>query len=196
MNKKNIKQHFNNNYKYLAKRYDGYDAKEIHANWISNVNFQGLKILELGSGSGRDALFYAENGAEVIAIDSSSKMIEFAKDKDHLNSVSWIVDELPDLISLKSNNQFDLITATAVLMFLSPADQILSLKRFRELLNCGGRVIITFKEDIEDIHAYLLSPNFMEAAKSLGFKITLKNGGKDKNGRVGVSWKLFIFSLV
>ncbi|MFB0999300.1 MAG: class I SAM-dependent methyltransferase, partial [Colwellia sp.] len=77
----------------------------------------------------RQALYYASQGAEVTAIDFSSNMISYAKTKDYLNKVNWIEDELPNLISQEHTSYFDLIAATAILMFLSPEDQIVALKR-------------------------------------------------------------------
>jgi 2-polyprenyl-3-methyl-5-hydroxy-6-metoxy-1,4-benzoquinol methylase len=195
MNKINLSSYFENNYRSLVKRYNFYDTEDIHKSWITTLNFQGLKVLDVGSGSGRDALYYASQGAEVTAIDFSSNMISYAKTKDYLNKVNWIEDELPNLISQEHTSYFDLIAATAILMFLSPEDQIVALKRLSELLCANGKIIITFKEDLEDNLAYKLSPVFINTAKNLGFEVKIVDGGVDKNSTHNVYWTLFILSL-
>jgi len=195
MNKINPNSYFENNYRSLVKRYNCYDTEDIHKSWISNVNFQGLKVLDVGSGSGRDALYYASQGAEVTAIDFSSNMISYAKAKDYFNKINWIEDELPNLASQEHSSNFDLIAATAILMFLSPEEQILALKRLFELLCANGKIIMTFKEDLEDNLAYKLSPVFIDTAKSLGFEVKVVDGGVDKNSSHNVYWTLFILSL-
>ena len=51
-------------------------AKFILKNFFSEKRFN---IVELGSGNGRDAIFFAYNGHNVIAIDQSTKVIEIQK---------------------------------------------------------------------------------------------------------------------
>tara|TARA_B100000989_G_C19532146_1_gene470685 strand:- start:6030 stop:6674 length:645 start_codon:yes stop_codon:yes gene_type:complete len=51
-------------------------AKFILKNYFSEKKFN---IVELGSGNGRDAIFFAYNGHNVIAIDQSKKVINIQK---------------------------------------------------------------------------------------------------------------------
>ncbi len=51
-------------------------AKFILKNYFSEKKFN---IVELGSGNGRDAMFFAYNGHNVIAIDQSTKIINIQK---------------------------------------------------------------------------------------------------------------------
>ena len=51
-------------------------AKFILKNYFSEKKFN---IVELGSGNGRDAIFFAYNGHNVIAIDQSTKVINIQK---------------------------------------------------------------------------------------------------------------------
>jgi len=195
MNKISPKVHFEKHYRRLVERYNTYDTEKVHQKWIFDTRFKGLNILDVGSGSGRDALYYSSHGAKVTAIDFSSSMVRYAKAKDTSNTVNWIVDELPKLDTQKHNPTFDLIVATAVFMFLSPEEQILALKRLFELLCNKGRLIITFKEDLEDDCTNELSPHFISTAQNLGFEVQVVDGGKDSSGRKDVTWTLFIFSL-
>ncbi len=51
-------------------------AKFILKNFLSEKKFN---IVELGSGNGRDAIFFACNGHNVVAIDQSTKVIDIQK---------------------------------------------------------------------------------------------------------------------
>jgi len=46
---------------------------------LAESNFSGLKVIDLGCGEGKNALYFAERGAEVVGIDISRVAIEHAK---------------------------------------------------------------------------------------------------------------------
>ena len=54
---------------------------------------QGLKIIELGSGNGRDAVYFAQNKLNVIAIDQSTSGIDIEKQK--------LTDEVANYLNLQ-----------------------------------------------------------------------------------------------
>ncbi|HHF08902.1 MAG TPA: class I SAM-dependent methyltransferase, partial [Kosmotoga arenicorallina] len=53
---------------------------------VSDQNIKG-KILDLGTGTGRWAIKLAEEGADIVAVDPSEKMLSVAKMKARLNDV-------------------------------------------------------------------------------------------------------------
>ena len=59
-------------------------AKFILKNFFSEKK---LNIVELGSGNGRDAIFFAYNGHNVIAIDQSTNVIKYSKTKFRIISL-------------------------------------------------------------------------------------------------------------
>ncbi len=69
--------------------------------------FKGLKVIEIGAGSGSVSLLFGLNGAEVVALDYSKKGLEMAKENfDHYNIKSKLV--LGDALKLdkKLKNKF------------------------------------------------------------------------------------------
>ena len=57
---------------------------------------QNLKIIELGSGNGRDAVYFAQNKLNVIAIDQSTSGIDIEKQK--------LTDEVANYLNLQVND--------------------------------------------------------------------------------------------
>ncbi|KYG91103.1 class I SAM-dependent methyltransferase [Metasolibacillus sp. FSL H7-0170] len=67
------------------------------------------KIADLGCGTGRLTTHFAEAGYHITAIDPNEEAIEYAKSKEYLGEVTWIVGDSTNL----PTNSFDAITMTA-----------------------------------------------------------------------------------
>lgn len=85
---------------------------------INKYNIQNKKILELGCGEGRDAIYLLNKGYNILAVDYSKEAInkcnELSNNK-YLNNFKQL-----DLITDKMNNKFDFIYSIAVLhMFVT-----------------------------------------------------------------------------
>jgi len=61
-------------------------------------------IADLGAGDGSFSLLLAQNAEKVIAVDSSAKMIEFAREQAHRNHVSNVEYRLGDMEELPIQN--------------------------------------------------------------------------------------------
>lgn len=122
-------------YERFAKKYE--KLKESHlatflleeANIFMN-NLPDKRILDLGSGPGRDSLYFKQNGFYPICIDLSESMIELCKNKG-LEAYKG------DMENLKFSNKFDGVWACASLLHL-PKD------RFKPML---GKINSFLKED-------------------------------------------------
>lgn len=53
----------------------------------------GKDLIELGCGNGRDSIYFAENGLNVIGIDASQVAIKKLQDTKHLDSCTFICDD-------------------------------------------------------------------------------------------------------
>ena len=59
-----------------------------------------MEIADLGAGDGSFSLLLAQNAAKVIAVDSSAKMIEFARDqasRNHIKNVDYRLGDMEEL---------------------------------------------------------------------------------------------------
>lgn len=102
------------------------------------IDLTDLTILDFGCGTGILTEHMATMAKQIVAIDSSDKMIEVLNGKQ-LNNVEGIVAELSEETVNKYpvlKNKFDLIVASSVCAFVPNLDEVLSV--IRSLLKPNG----------------------------------------------------------
>ena len=67
----------------------------------------GMKVLDIGCGTGISSMFMGELGAEVVGVDISDELIKFARNKSAHQNVNYIVE---DATQLNLQMSFDAIT--------------------------------------------------------------------------------------
>ncbi|GLQ73984.1 class I SAM-dependent DNA methyltransferase [Vibrio penaeicida] len=105
------------------------------------VSLEGLKVLDFGCGTGLLTQKLSPLAKEIVALDSSEKMIEQLDAKELLN-VEPVVDELTrGLVAYHPafRGQFDIVVASSVCGFLDDFEE--SAKIIHSLLNDGGLFI-------------------------------------------------------
>ncbi|MBQ6449282.1 class I SAM-dependent methyltransferase [bacterium] len=65
------------------------------------------KIIELGCGNGRDAIYFAQNNIQVVAVDQCSSEIERLKTSNRLDNLVFMIADFTHLD--QSNEAYDLI---------------------------------------------------------------------------------------
>jgi 2-polyprenyl-3-methyl-5-hydroxy-6-metoxy-1,4-benzoquinol methylase len=106
----------------------------------------GMRVLEIGCGTGTLTTMMAGKGAEVTAIDAAPAMLAEAENK-------VAAEGLSDQVTLKYMDasligdrfppgSFDLIVSTLVFSELPPDEQRLALEACKNLLAPGGRLLI------------------------------------------------------
>lgn len=109
---------------------------------IAPVLPPNAKVLDLGCGEGRNALYLASIGCNVTAVDRSSAGIEklnFAAECKGLN----LETRVADIAGFPLEGQYDLIMAHGVLYYLENAIWKELLNRVREHTQIGGFNIFT-----------------------------------------------------
>jgi 2-polyprenyl-3-methyl-5-hydroxy-6-metoxy-1,4-benzoquinol methylase len=93
---------------------------------------QGKAVLDVGCGSGRFCVAYAERGAQVVGVDFAARMIELAKDlaqsKGLAERCDFRVGAFPEAVP---DGPFD--ASTAIGFFDYIADPVPIVRRMREL---------------------------------------------------------------
>jgi ubiquinone/menaquinone biosynthesis C-methylase UbiE len=101
---------------------------------------RGKTVLDVGCGTGLYSIRLSEGGADVTAVDISSKMIEMARRKAQVRS-QYIWYEQADMAKLPYENRtFDMVVSITALEFA--ADPLLALMEMARVLRPGGKLVV------------------------------------------------------
>ncbi len=134
-------------------------------------NAQGMKLLEVGCGTGHWSQFFSDCGFEVTGVDISESMIKAAQSKNIANASFQIADghSLPF-----KDNSFDVTAAITTLEFVHDAGLVL-----QEMVRCtrkpSGRLLIGVLNALAK-----LNRNRQENPESLYAKARLFSTGQIK----------------
>jgi tellurite methyltransferase len=98
---------------------------------------QPLRLLDVGCGEGRNAVFFARNGYEVIAFDSSPKGLEKTRLLAERTGVGVEVFQA-DVNEYRPAGTFDVVFSTGVLHYVPPEVRPEILRSYREATAPGG----------------------------------------------------------
>ncbi len=121
----------------------------------------GANVLDIGCGEGRNALYLAEQGFTVTAIDISAagilKLKHFADRKGF-----WITAEVQDMKHYVFTNKYDLIIAHGSLHLIERENWTFLIQEMKANTNPGGyNVVVVFTDvipppdDLKDFHVGL-----------------------------------------
>jgi ubiquinone/menaquinone biosynthesis C-methylase UbiE len=115
---------------------------EFYQEMSARAKYAGGTVLEIACGTGRVAIRLARDGANVVGLDLSFKMIDVARQKSSkLENVHWLVG---DMRSFQLEETFGLviIPGHAFQNLNTPQDQVACLECIRRHLNPGGTLIL------------------------------------------------------
>ena len=127
-----------------------YNCNPVHSEVLEAMeSLSPGKALDLGCGQGRNALFLAQHGFEVTAVDQNELALEILQSIVEQEDLEMTVG-LYDINSANLKQSYDLIVSTVVLMFLQ-ADRIPAIIRnMQDQTNPGGYNLIVCAMDTED----------------------------------------------
>lgn len=104
----------------------------------------GASILDLGCGSGRDSVWFIDQGFEVTAIDASREMI------NHCRLLIGDRAILADLEEFETTEKYDGIWACASLLHIPRERLSAVISRYFNMLKTGGHIFMSFKNRQQD----------------------------------------------
>lgn len=127
-----------------------YNSNPVHSEVLEAMeSLSPGKALDLGCGQGRNALFLAQHGFEVTAVDQNELALEILQSIVEQEDLEMTVG-LYDINSANLKQSYDLIVSTVVLMFLQ-ADRVPAIIRnMQDQTNPGGYNLIVCAMDTED----------------------------------------------
>lgn len=138
--------HYHQQALHYQAQYDSVEASDVHTDWAPLLTEMAPGLaLDIGAGSGRDALWLAQQGWVVTAVEPAEALRHLGQRKTG-STVKWINDQLPKLDRLPIPAQgFDLILLSAVWMHLMPEHRPTAFQRLHECLSPEGVMIITLR---------------------------------------------------
>lgn len=107
-----------------------------------NIN-PGQRILEIGTGTGELAIELAQYSHEVIAIDISETMLEFARDKAIKRGISNLSFYQGGFLTYEHQGEaFDAVITQLALHHLTDFWKMIALRRIYQMLNEGGQLYL------------------------------------------------------
>jgi len=129
---------------------------------------EGMRVLDLGCGTGSYLLRYQQAGCEVCGVDRSAEMLHRARQK--LGPGARLV--LGDAIHAPwGNSSFDLVLISMVIHEITQEARLLLLREARRLTRRSGRLLVT------DYHPGPLRPTKGWFFRGLTFAIERMAGG-------------------
>jgi SAM-dependent methyltransferase len=127
----------------LFRRYEGIAAADAHRTIRHLIPTPPCRVLDIGSGTGRDAAWFASLGHRVVAIEPTDALRLSAMARHPSPQIEWLDDSLPDLALLRSRGErFDLVMLTAVWMHLDEPQRRRAMPNLADLMRAGGTVIM------------------------------------------------------
>ncbi|MCV6591691.1 MAG: methyltransferase domain-containing protein [Silicimonas sp.] len=130
----------------LGRRFLNLDAETVLEAVLSFLPTEPVPVLDVGAGSGRDALWFAEKGHEVTAVEPVREMSEQAEKTRFRDRIHWIEDHLPGLEALDGHEgRYGLALLSGVWHHLPPEIRAPAFTRLAGLLRPEGRLVLSLR---------------------------------------------------
>lgn len=157
---------------------------------------EGKKIVELGCGNGRDAIFFSENKINVLAIDQSESSIKNLSNKYKNNNIEFICDDFIKSNRLKES-KFDYVYSRFTIHSISEEEEDVLLHRIYTTLKDDGLLLIEVRSVKDDIYGlgekiarntyiynehtrrFIVIEELVQKLKTIGFNVILSDESKN-----------------
>ena len=130
----------------LLRRYESIRAADAHRAVLHLIPTTPGSVVDIGSGTGRDAAWFASQGHRVVAVEPTDAMRIPAMALHPSPRIEWLNDSLPDLaLLLARREKFDVVMLSAVWMHLDEAQRRQAMPNLAALVRAGGGVIMTIR---------------------------------------------------
>ncbi len=128
----------------LFVRYESRSPEKVHAPWARFIPEPPAHILDIGSGTGRDAGWLASLGHTVIAAEPTDELRTGAAKLHPHPNITWVDDILPGIPVLRARGEtYDMILMHAVWMHLTKDERLEAMANVAPLLSPNGRILMS-----------------------------------------------------
>jgi protein-L-isoaspartate O-methyltransferase len=130
----------------LVEQYESISFAEVQRDVLHLIPREPCRVLEIGSGTGRDAAGFAALGHSVLAVEPTEALRTRAMALHPSPLIEWVDDSLPDLSTLVTRGEtFDVAMLTAVWMHLDEAQRRRAMPNVASLVRPGGVMIMSLR---------------------------------------------------
>ena len=187
-------RHYSDEAERLFEKYEATTAAYFNFIW-KHIAPPPAHILDIGSGSGKDASIYVEKGYFVTAIEPAQGLRELAAKNHTSPNITWLDDRLPELTTFNDQKTvFDHVHINCVLMHLMPQDIPAIMETVHRVLKNDGTLYLSLRQGPNDP----LRPMFpiskeMIAQFGEGFFTVIAQNSVTDEERPDVAWdKMFL----
>ncbi|WP_339799578.1 methyltransferase domain-containing protein, partial [uncultured Marinobacter sp.] len=142
---------YNQNAEKFFHQYQSLTFEQVHGDWLPLIPEESGLALDVGAGSGRDAMALAARGWDVVAAEPADELRKLGQAVSAHQSIQWVNDSLPELAEIrKLSYRFDLILVSAVWMHVPPSSRERAFRILTELLAPSGTLVITLRHGAGD----------------------------------------------
>lgn len=177
----------------LTEQYEALAPEAVH-HWLIDLipTRKGLKALDVGAGSGRDAAWLASRGYDVWAVEPSEGMRTQGKQLHATSRITWVEDALPKLEAITGLKlRYDFILLSAVWMHIAPEQRVSAFETLTQLLKNMGVLAITLRcgpAPAERAMYEVSEQEVRQLADRFGMKVLRCVTAPDQSGRSEISW--------
>ena len=184
----------------LFRLYESIPAADAHRAALHLIPASPASVLDIGSGTGRDAAWFADLGHRVVAVEPTGAMRIPAMALHPSTQIEWLDDSLPDLALVRARGvSFDLVMLTAVWMHLDAAQRRQAMPNIAALVRPGGTVIMKVRHGPVPVgrRMFDITPEeTIELARTQDLHSVLNvrtESSQEANRLAGVSWTNLAF---
>ncbi|TRB06217.1 class I SAM-dependent methyltransferase [Agrobacterium tumefaciens] len=178
----------------LISRFDGLDCGEIYAPVIDLLPATPSRIADIGSGTGRDAAWFAAQGHDVLAVEPVGELREPGMQLHPSNRITWLDDTLPALAKARRYGAFDLVALCGVWHHIDHGVRQAATASLSEMTATGGLLIMSLRHGPAPggRRAFAISPTeTIDEAARFGFTLIRQvevDSIQPGNRALGVHW--------
>lgn len=117
------------------------EPTQVFVDFFEGLSDPNLRVLDIGCGQGRDALFIARMGHRVVGVDLSPNGIRDLNAAAAAENLD-IEGIVADIVTFDPAGAFDVVLIDRTLHMLGEADRLAVLKRLIAVVPKGGWVLI------------------------------------------------------
>lgn len=185
----------------LIRQYESVSFAQLHRQILHLIPTIRCRVLDIGSGTGRDAAAFAALGHAVVAVEPTDELRLQAPILHPSPRIEWLDDSLPDLNCLAGRgDSFDVVMMTAVWMHLDQWQRRQAIPNVARMVRPGGVMVLTLRHGPVPPGRRMFDVTAQETTElaedeGLGLVLTLENQDSAFR-RPGVHWTRLAFSRV